>query len=700
MRARLTLGILLLWCGAAAAQSVVISGARVAETGRDGTVVEFAFSEDVRTTAHDVSATRVEIRLRATGMSAQFDQSDASFDGELDAVARVVLEGSGAGGYRFAVYLAWPMDVELLPQDDARHVALRLTPVVDASRAAPRAPVAAAAPDAALAIAAPAPTGDPGGVEPTGIEPHQQALIEGRQAAMTQEYHRAILLFTKAAESDEVTVRQEALEMLAMARERNHQDAHAKRIYEQYLAAYPDSDAAPRVRQRLAGLITRSLPVQKKLKEPERGGSAWDMTGGLSQFYQRNAVAVNGDSAVVGVDALFSDADVMLNRRTESTDFGLRISASQLYDLSGEDQIEYQISTAYLEGELIEQGVNVRVGRQTPRGAGVLGRYDGAQIQYTLQPWLMLGALGGYAVDYSDNGYSTARPLYGVNAEISLAGGRWEFAPFYMEQRADGLLDRRAVGLETRYFTDSASIFSLVDYDTYHHALNTTYLMANLRVGNGWSAYANVDHRRSPYITTENALMGQGMNNLADLQSAYTDNQIQQLADDRTAELTMASTGFDKRISSRLEMGADISYSDYSSTPASGEVTATPSRQDYYYSVRFRADEIFGSQTYSALFLRYGVGPDSDVSSVYWNNRFTFANVWQFYPRLRVDYRDFTDLGQTQWTVAPSLRLDYRPRRGMYFELEAGYDRTQRDMTVQDFTMTGYYFRFGYRSLF
>ena len=269
-----------------------------------------------------------------------------------------------------------------------------------------------------------------------------------------------------------------------------------------------------------------------------------------------------------------------------------------------------------------------------------------------------------------------------------------------MEQSADGLLDRRAVGLETRFFTDTASVFTLVDYDLYHEVLNTTYVMANLRFGDGWSTYANLDHRRSPYITTENALIGQGMNNLGDLEHSYTNSQIQQLADDRTAELTLASLGLDKQVTQRLQIGTDFAYSDYSETPASGDVSATPARQDYYYSLRFRADEIFGTGTYSALYLRYGTGPDSDVSSVYWTNRFTVRNLWHVYPRVRVDYRDFSDLSQTQWTLAPSLLVDYQPRRGMYFELEAGYDETQRQMTAQDMKIVGYYVRFGYRSLF
>ena len=223
-----------------------------------------------------------------------------------------------------------------------------------------------------------------------------------------------------------------------------------------------------------------------------------------------------------------------------------------------------------------------------------------------------------------------------------------------------------------------------------------------MRFENGLTSYATFDHRRSPYITTENALIGQGVSNLGDLENTYTDQQIEQLADDRTSTLTLATVGVDKEISPRLQIGSDISYSDYAETQASGNVAAVPSQQNYYYTLRFRSDEIFGSQTYSALYLRYADGNDSRLSSVYWNNRFTFYSEWQFYPRIRVDYRDFTNTGDSQWTVAPSMRLDYRPNRNMYFELEAGYEDTQRDSDIQmrQMDIVGYYFRLGYRTLF
>ncbi len=275
-----------------------------------------------------------------------------------------------------------------------------------------------------------------------------------------------------------------------------------------------------------------------------------------------------------------------------------------------------------------------------------------------------------------------------------------EFAPFYIEQQADGLLDRRAVGMETRFYRENVSAFSLLDYDTYHKEWNTNYVMLNLRFDGGWSSYGTFDHRRSPYITTENALIGQGVSDLGALENTFTNQQIQQLAADRTAVLTMASVGVDKEVSSALQVGSDFSYSDYSSTPASGNVTATPSQQDYYCTLRFQLNEAFGAQTFSAVNLRYADGDTARTSSVYWNNRFTFRTVWQLYPRVRVDYTDFISVGQTQWFIEPSLRLAYHPKQNSYFEFEAGYDRTQREMPIQSLDIVGYYVRLGYRSLF
>jgi hypothetical protein len=707
-------------CSAAVADAIPLTGARLVERSGDSIVVEFLFDEDVRPTARDVGADAFEIRLRTSSLASGWNQRSENYSGELGAISQIEFEGSGAGGYRLAAQLNAPMNVEVLPQPDSRRIAVRLTPAaanasaappqiaVESTAAEPPPAVASASepgdsatsPDQSSPFAAPATSPEAGGAAAADADSYRQALRDGRRAAMAQEYPRAIALFAQASLSTEVAVRQEALEMLGMARERNHQDTAAKIVYEQFLEQYPDSPASARIQQRLAGLITRSLPVQQKLKVAANDSSAWATVGNIGQFYQRVETQVNGENPVVAVNGLFTSADVITSHRSDSLDLTMRISTNGLYDFTSNNDSTYQTTTAYFDAQQKDWGVDVRVGRQSQQSNGVLGRYDGAQVQYNVNSWLRVGALGGYAVDYSQNAFSSDRPVYGVNARVVALGGALEFAPFFIEQQANGVLDRRAVGMETRYFNDNVSAFSLLDYDTYHQALNTTYTMLNWRFDGGLTTYATFDRRRSPYLTTENALIGQGVSNLGGLENTYDSQQIQQLADDRTARLTLASVGFDKDLSNRFQVGSDVSYSDYSSTQTSGNVEGTPSRQDYYYTLRFRLDEAFGAQTYAAWYLRYADGTDSRTSSFFWNNRFTFWQRWDFYPRFRVDYTDFTDTNQSQWFFEPSLRLDFRPKQNLYFELETGYDRTQRDTPLQSFDVVGYYVRIGYRSLF
>jgi len=715
MRRHTAHAVLCLLAAMNASASTVWEDARVIETSAEGTVVEFSFSEDVHATAHGGEGESYEIRLRGETLSSMWDQKQARFSDDLAAVEEVTFEGSGAAGYRLWVRFGEPVTVVALSQPDLRHVVIRLDraglDADDGPLPAVEAPAStqAVTEDVAAGVLAASPrpgveSGPPGGTVPTDSAPPEEecraALAEGRAAAMKQDYGRAIVLYTKATRSSEVAVRQEALEMLATARERNHQDAHAKLIYEQFLAEYPDAEQTPRIRQRLAGLITRDLPVQKKLDRPDAPGAGWNVVGNVSQFYQRNTLSVDGDPDVVGVDALFNDADVVVDGSVDRVDLGLRLSGSYLHDFGEGTGDRAMLSTGYLEAGVPDWGADVRIGRQNQHTSGVLGRFDGVQLRYQIGPWLRVATLGGYAVDWSDPGFETRRPLYGINAEITMADGAVQFAPFYIEQQVEGMVDRRAVGLEARYFDERASIFSLVDYDTFHEALNAAYVMANVRFADGLTAFGTIDRRRSPYITTENALIGQGVNTLGDLAVDYDHGEILKLAADRTAEMTLATLGFDQRIGVRFQFGADVTYSDYAETEASGDVSATPAREDLYYTLRLRADEIFGTRTYSAVYLRYADMQDGEVRSVYWSNRFAILEAWNLYPRMRFDHRDYSTSDQSQWTIAPSVKIDFRPRRTMFFEFEAGYDHTERTMPVNDMLIEGYYFRLGYRSLF
>ena len=529
-----------------------------------------------------------------------------------------------------------------------------------------------------------------------------QALLSRALAAATaKDYATAIRFYTKALNSEDPGVRKQALEQLAVAREYNGQAAHAKALYEKFLTEYPDSEEERRIRQRLSGLITRNLPVRKKLKQEEDDVSNWNLFGNLSQFYRRHGITVEGSDEVVGINALFSDVDLIAKHRGEQLDIGMRFSGSYALDFADQSrQRDFQASSVFLEGSLNDYHLDFRLGRQSKTSAGVLGRFDGLLLEYEALPWLEVNTVIGYMVNSSFDAPNADRPFYGVSAEFTFFDGALEWMPFYVEQQANGLLDRRAVGMESRYYSDRMSAFSLVDYDIYHQELNNLYLQGNFKLPREIQLHGSYDHRRSPYLTTQNALIGQGVEDLGDLERDFAVREIQQLAEDRTSEVDLINLGIDKKLFKRYQLTLDVSISDYSGTETSGNVQGFEGRTYYYYSAQVRANDLYGESSFSSLQLRYTDSGTTQSNSLYWNNRFSLSEGWRLYPRLRLDYRTFDASGQQEWHAAPSVRLDYRQRRGLTFEFEGGYDWSNRELINQDLSTTGYFVRAGYRYVF
>jgi hypothetical protein len=111
--------------------------------------------------------------------------------------------------------------------------------------------------------------------------PRMSGLMDEAGGAMIdRNYRRAVQLYTKILRNPDTVFRQDAQELLGLARDRNGQMAHAKAEYEKYLKLYPEGPGADRVRQRLSGLLTAASKPKGKLrkaKRPETGDeSAWD----------------------------------------------------------------------------------------------------------------------------------------------------------------------------------------------------------------------------------------------------------------------------------------------------------------------------------------------------------------------------------------------------------------------------------------
>ena len=98
-----------------------------------------------------------------------------------------------------------------------------------------------------------------------------------------------------------------------------------------------------------------------------------------------------------------------------------------------------------------------------------------------------------------------------------------------------GMTDRQALGTEVRYFRPGVTFVGLVDYDIHYGDLNDVLLLGTIALPARWTASVNLDHRRSPTLSTRNALIGQPVTRFDQLFGMYTPAEIEQLARDRTA---------------------------------------------------------------------------------------------------------------------------------------------------------------------
>ena len=97
--------------------------------------------------------------------------------------------------------------------------------------------------------------------------------------------------------------------------------------------------------------------------------------------------------------------------------------------------------------------LSLRLGRQSRSSGGVLGRFDGAFFSYQAASKVKLNLVAGYPVNSAVfKEFVTNKYFYGASVDLGTFFDHWDYNLFFIRQMADGMLDREAVGVETRYF--------------------------------------------------------------------------------------------------------------------------------------------------------------------------------------------------------------------------------------------------------
>jgi tetratricopeptide (TPR) repeat protein len=503
-------------------------------------------------------------------------------------------------------------------------------------------------------------------------------MSEARMAMLTGEYTQAAGIYSQLARSRDYARHLEAREFLGLAHERLGQLAEARAAYRAYLGESPEGPDADRVRQRLAGLIAEvdvdAVAAVEASGEPS--GRLWDFAGGLSQYVRNDRYQlIAGRPEVISQSAVLSHVDFSLRRNGSRFDFQSRINALHVYDLLDEPRNGDQalVSNAYVGIVDNERGWSARVGRQSMYKGGVLGRFDGAHVDYRWKPKVVLNMVAGFPVESPHYALSDRREFVGLSVDLDQIIGQWDLSVFSITQQVDGISDREAIGGEAHYRSERWNIVTALDMDLSYGVLNSALVATNWRATDKLTFNARADVRAAPFLTTYNSTIGQPVLTVEELSSIYTESQIRRLARDRTSQARTGSLGMSWPLFDRFQMNADVTYTEYDETVASGGVTSRPaSDPQLYFLLNFIGSSVFKDGDTAIFELRHNQTATAETLGFVFDFRLPFGTRLRINPRLVLSTRDYTADRSSQVFAEYMLRFLLRMRGRHRFEAEVG----------------------------
>jgi hypothetical protein len=499
---------------------------------------------------------------------------------------------------------------------------------------------------------------------------------------------------------------QQAQELVGLARARAGETTKARAEYELYLRLFPDGEGAARVRTHLAAL---GLPAAPPPPRPDRA-PVRAVTGTLSQYYYGGRTKVEtvfntpttpDRSSFTATDqsSLVTNLDLTLRSRSESSDNRFVLRDTYSYSFLDTNPDYNRLNAAYYDYRGLQNSFAARVGRQTGLSGGLPNRFDGAIAGIGIAQKWRVNAAAGVPVEYPE--IDSKRRFWATNLEFENLGEAWSGNFFYVDQTVDGVLDRRAVGNELRYFRGGTSLFSLLDYDTSYGEWNITMLQGTWQTEGRTTLNVLYDRRKAPLLTTTNAILGQPTTSIATLLQSLTLEQVRQQAVDVTATATQALIGLTTPLSTKWQVGADARLTNIGPLPPvviNGiPIPAQPATGNIYsYSLQAIGTNLYSSRDTNVFSATYLDAPTQSGYQLAYNNLSLIAARWTVEPSLRYyTQKDTQDVKLDRWT--PGLRLTYRLRDNVALESEFMWEKSRTvGPTSQDDVSRGFFY-IGYR---
>lgn len=548
-----------------------------------------------------------------------------------------------------------------------------------------------------------------------------ELMQRGRNALAESDNFAAIDAFNKLLLLPPNNYTQDGQEWVGVARERAGQQNKAKVEYELYLKLYTTGEGVAQVKMRLTRLNAPSpqVPVLVADTSPKKIRPSQTISyGSLSMHYYHGASKIDTADTISQLGAplnqsTFSVVDqsalltsVIATGRFISEEYDNRIvfnDTAYSNFLPGQTA-RNRLNSAYFEIKNRVSDYSARLGRQSSSGGGVMGRFDGASVGFGASSSLRVNAVAGQLTDY----FAGSRPVFfGTSIDMG------PVTLYAINQTIEGILDRRAIGTEIRYFETDKTAFALLDYDTAYSTLNTAMFQGAVTSSPGRTYNLLLDHRRAPYMSSRNALMGALTTSITDLMQLMTEDELRALAVARTGASNLALMGVTQQVSEKWQLGTDVRVSSYEGLPASGiadpndpsgltpSITglmpATPGTgNEWAITPQLIGSNLYSTRDVTIFSLSYISSQTYKGQSFYVYNRSSLSDKWSLDASLQY-YRQNYESGMLFTRIMPMLRTAYQIRQSLSFDMDAGLEISHTENATQTSDGRRQFYSLGFR---
>ncbi|RZS58228.1 tetratricopeptide repeat protein [Sphaerotilus mobilis] len=556
--------------------------------------------------------------------------------------------------------------------------------------------------------AAPAPTAQAAPGVPVNVEATAATLLaEARAANQAGDTASALDRLNRLLDLPPNRASREAQELIGLVRLNAGDTARARREFETFLKLYPTGPDSQRVAARLAALpaetaATAEAPRKQAATTTVNGSAGLYYYGGQSKVrseeFRDSPISglpeLTQNPTLTGTDQKLAIGTFDLNYRHRSTEQDLRFVFRDSYtaDLMPGRTSRNKLSALYVDHKSFERGTSIRLGRQSPTGGGVLGRFDGATAGYTFAPKWKVNAVAGRPTDKLQQ---TKRSFGGLSVDADALTPNVSGSLYGIQQNIDGLVDRRAIGSDLRYFNGGTFVSGSLDYDTILRAVNIAALQGTWQQldaeGNaGTTVNFLLDRRSQPILMLGNALFFQDPNGgaipvrMSDALALRDLDTLRSYVRTTTAYSNQAQLGVTTPLNERWQIGGDIRMTRV------GAIAAVPAlglpAQPATGAIWSLGGQLIGSNLYSirdthVFNLTAQRGATFSGQLFMYNNLSALNEQWSVEPSLQV-YRQSDDSGVKLARIKPGLRVSWRVDPGVTLESAADYELSKITTTT------------------